>query len=173
MTYKTYQTDRLFIRPTTQHDAEFILELLNTPKWLAFIGDRNVRTLLEAEKYIETKMLPQLQKLGFSNNTLIRKSDQKKIGCCGLYDRDGVDGLDIGFAFLPEFEGQGYGYEAAAKLLDVAKTEYKVKTINAITDQHNMGSQRLLQKLGFELMGTTRLPNALEDIFLFKKNIDL
>ncbi|WP_317134301.1 GNAT family N-acetyltransferase [Flavobacterium agricola] len=65
MTFKTYETDRLFIRPTLVEDAEFILELLNSPKWIQHIGDRNVKTITEAENYIKTRMLPQLEKKVF------------------------------------------------------------------------------------------------------------
>ena len=73
-----FETDRLLLRPTLVEDAEFILRLMNTPKWLKYIGDRQVRSVPDAEKYIKTKMQPQLDRLGFSNYTVIRKSDQKK-----------------------------------------------------------------------------------------------
>ena len=94
-------TERLVLKPTTLEDAAFILELLNSPKWLKFIGDRNVKSIAEAEAYIKERMLPQFERLGFTNNVVIRKADGKKIGACGLYDRDGLEGIDIGFAFLP------------------------------------------------------------------------
>ena len=36
------------------------------------------------------------------------------MGTCGVYARENTDNApDIGFAFLPEFEGKGYGYESA------------------------------------------------------------
>ncbi len=114
--YKSFETDRLILKPTSIEDAAFILTLLNTPKWLKFIGDRKVRTLSEAKDYITIKMLPQLQRLGFSNYTVIRKSDHKRVGTCGLFDREGLEGIDIGFALLPDCEQKGYAYEAANEL---------------------------------------------------------
>jgi len=84
-----FETERLIIRPTSLKDSAFICELLNTPKWKKYIGDRNIHSVKDAETYIVNKMLPQLEKLGYSNNTLIRKSDGQKIGTCGLYNKIG------------------------------------------------------------------------------------
>ncbi len=68
-----FETERLIIRPTSMEDGNFILELLNTPKWKQFIGDRQVQNKKEAENYIATKMLPHLKKYGYANNTLSEK----------------------------------------------------------------------------------------------------
>ncbi|MGA8855003.1 MAG: GNAT family N-acetyltransferase, partial [Christiangramia sp.] len=92
--HKIFETERLTIRPTALEDATFIFELFNSPKWLQFIGDRKIRSVENAKNYISERMHPQLQKLGFSNYTIIRKSDNLKIGTCGLYDREVLNGID-------------------------------------------------------------------------------
>ena len=166
--FRSFETERLLLRPTGMEDAKFIFELLNTPKWLQFIGERNVNTLEEAKNYIETRMLPHLKRLGYSNYTLVRNSDGALLGTCGLYDREGLEGIDIGFALLPQFEGQGYGYEAARKLKEAAFDDFGIDQLQGITSKENIASQKLLKKLGFNLVGTTRLPNEKEDLFLFK-----
>ena len=160
-------TERLVLKPTTVEDAAFILELLNSPKWLKFIGDRNVKSIAEAEAYIKERMLPQFERLGFTNNVVIRKADGKKIGACGLYDRDGLEGIDIGFAFLPGFERQGYGYESASALLQTAFKDYKLNRVIAITSKHNMPSQNLLTKLGLSFESMITLPYENEELMLF------
>lgn len=166
--YKTFETERLIIKPTSQEDAVFIFELFNTPKWLKNIGNRNIGSPEMAKEYILSKMQPQLERIGFSNYTLIRKTDKVKIGCCGLYDREGLEGIDIGFAFLPEYEGQGFAFEAADKLKNVAFKEFGLHALSAITSKHNVASQRLLEKLGLALAGTTTLPNGKEELLLYK-----
>ncbi len=165
--YQTFETERLLIRPTQTADAEFILELLNSPKWIQFIGDRKVYTLEEAAEYIRSRMLPQFERLGYSNNTVIRKEDGKKIGTCGLYDREGIDGVDIGFAFLSEFEGKGYAFEAAEVIKNAAFDFFGLSVINGMTTKDNFSSQKLLEKLGLKLMGTIRMPNDDEELLLF------
>ena len=165
---KLLKTERLILRPTSEEDAEFIFELFNTPKWLKFIGDRNIKSAESAKQYIHTKIVPQFNRLGFGNYTLIRKSDRAKIGTCGLYDREGLDGIDIGFAFLPEYERKGYAFEAAEKLKTMAFEEFGIKEIKAITSKENSSSQKLLEKLGLKLIGTTMLPNDEEELLLYK-----
>jgi len=166
--YKTFKTERLIIKPTSEEDAAFIFELFNSPKWLKNIGDRNITSPEMAKKYILTKMQPQLERLGYSNCTLIRKTDRVKIGCCGLYDREGLDGIDIGFAFLPDYEGKGFAFEAADKIKNVAFSEFGLHALSAITSKHNIASQRLLEKLGLALVETTTLPNNKEELLLYK-----
>ncbi len=170
--HKTFETERLQIKPTTAKDATFILELMNTPKWIQYIGDRNVHTLEEAKVYIEVKMLPQLEKLGYSNYTVTRKSDGEKLGTCGLYDREGLKGIDIGFAFLPQFEKKGYAFESVQKLLEVAVDEFNLKDISAITTNENIASQKLLVKIGMIFKKTVRIPNDDEELLLYILEID-
>ena len=168
MKYKTFETERLIIRPTSENDSEFIFKLLNTPKWLKYIGDRNIKTVESAKTYIKEKMIPQLERLGYSNYTLTTKLDNQKVGTCGLYDREGLEGIDIGFAFLPEYEKKGFAFESSNKLKEIAFNEFDLKTISAITSKDNISSQKLLEKIGLKLSGTTKLSNDDEELLLYK-----
>ena len=163
-----FETERLFIKPTTIEDASLIYELLNMPKWIKYIGKRDVNSIADAENYIKEKMLPQFEKLGYSNNTVIRKSDNKKIGTCGLYSRDGIDGVDIGFAFLPQYEKKGYAFESANKLIEIAKTDYEIAKISAITTEENTASQKLIEKLGLTFTKMITIPNDDATLMLFE-----
>lgn len=166
--YQSFETERLYLKPTVHDDAEFILRLLNTPKWLQFIGDRKVRSLEDARRYIEERIITQFDKLGYSNYTVVRKSDGAKMGSCGLYDREGLEGIDIGFAFLPEFEGKGYGFESANKVKEAALHLFKLNPIRAITTQENIGSQKLLEKLGFLFIKLVKIPHDEEELMLYE-----
>lgn len=169
--YEVFETERLILKPTSEEDAALIFELFNTPKWFKYIGDRNIRTLEDAGEYIEAKMLPQLKRLGYSSYTIIKKADHVKIGTCGLFDRDGLEGIDLGFALLPEYERKGYAFESANKLKEVAFNIFGIGELNAITVKDNIPSQKLLEKLGFRLHGTTKLPDDDEDLLLYKLEI--
>jgi len=167
MTNSVFETDRLLIRPAALEDASFILELFNSPKWLKYIGDRNVRSVSQSAKYIQDRMISQYERLGFSNFIVIRKSDLAKMGTCGLYDREGMEGIDIGFAFLPQFEGRGYAFEAAKKIIDLAFTQFGIPELKAITTKYNFSSQKLLEKLGMLKSGTMTLPGDNEELLLY------
>ena len=94
---KTYETERLIIKLVDIDDAGFLMKLVNTEKWLKYIGDRNIHNLGDAEKYVREKNLPQIERLGFGNCVVILKSNNEKIGTVGLYDREGIEGVDIWF----------------------------------------------------------------------------
>lgn len=168
--YKSFETGRLILRPTSEEDAPFMLELLNTPKWIRYIGDRNVHSVEEAKEYIRKRVISQLERLGYSSFTIIRKSDNVKLGVCGLYDRDGLEGIDIGFAFLPEYENQGFAFESACEVKRAGVEEFGITQLRAITTKENVGSQKLLEKLGLKFTGTVQLPNDDEELLLYEFN---
>lgn len=168
--YPIFETERLLIRPTSEADGDLIYQLMNTPKFVKFVGDRGIHSIENAQHYIQTKMLPQLHNLGYSSYSLITKATGYKIGTCGLYDREGLNGIDIGFGLLPTYEGQGYAYEAASAVLKAAFETFKIKEIKAITAKTNLASQGLLKKLGVAQIGTTILPNESEVLLLYQIN---
>jgi len=143
-----YETKRLLLKPTDVQDASFILELLNSPGWIKHIGDRNVHTEAEAASYIQNRMLPQYEKYGYGNYTVILKEGGAKIGTSGIYVRPRQENVDIGFSMLPEHMGQGYSYEAATKIMELAEMKFGIKKITAITTRANIPSQNLIKKLG-------------------------
>lgn len=170
--YKSFETERLILRPTSEVDAPFMLELLNSPSWIRYIGDRNVRSVEDAKTYIRNKIRPQLERLGYANYTVIRKSDEVKLGVCGLYDREGLEGIDIGFAFMPEHEKQGYAHEAAREIKRAGVEEFGITYIQAITVKDNVASQKLLEKLGLKFSRMVQLPGDKEELMLYEYSAD-
>lgn len=168
--FQSFETERLLLKPTDESDANFVFRLFNSPKWLQFIGDRNLHSENEAELYIQEKMLPQFTRLGFGNYSVIEKASNSKIGLCGLFDRDGLDEIDLGFAFFPEFEGKGFGFEAASKLIEAAKTSFYLTKLCAITNEDNLTSQKLLGKLGFMFKEKICLGET-DEVFYFTRSL--
>ena len=166
--YMSFQSDRLIIRPTLEQDSDLIYQLMNSPKFIKYVGDRQLYSVEDAEKYIQDIMLPQLHSHGYSNYSLINKKSGAKIGICGLYDREGLDGIDIGFGVLPEFEGLGFAFESSSRIIKAAFDELEIPEIKAITNKGNVSSQGLLLKLGFKLKGTIELPNESDELLLYK-----
>ena len=65
--------------------------------------------------------------------------------------REGLEHVDIGFAFLPAYEGRGYGYESASVVMKYARDVLKLDTIVAITTKHNVPSINLLKKIAIKV----------------------
>lgn len=147
---KVLETDRLILRRMSIEDAEFMLGLLNEPSWLRFIGDRGVRTHEDARAYILKGPVDMYDRLGFGLYLTELKEEGVPIGICGLVKRDFLADVDIGFALLPRFWGQGYAYEAASAVMEHGKGPLGLKRIVAITAPDNQSSIRLLEKLGLK-----------------------
>ena len=165
---KVIETDRLILRWLTTDDAAFMLELLNDPSWLRFIGDRGVRTLEDARNYILTGPMEMYSRLGFGLYlTELKDEGRTPIGICGLIKRDSLEDVDLGFAFLSRFQSKGYGFEAASATLAYGREQLGLKRIVAITSEDNEGSSRLLEKIGMKFERMIMVADDTEELKLF------
>jgi ribosomal-protein-alanine N-acetyltransferase len=138
------ETSRLLLSGLNVADAAFMFELLNTPLWIKFIGDRHIKTIKDAEAYV--------QKI-IDNPTadywvVSLKEQQIKVGVVTFMKRDYLEYYDIGFAFLPAYSKKGYAYEASKKLLDEVSSHHH--QIMATVLKENSNSIQLLEKLGLQ-----------------------
>lgn len=147
------QTARLRLRRLTTGDAAFMLRLLNEPGFLANIGDKGVRTLDDAVTNLRTGPLDSYAVHGFGMWRVDRKSDGVPVGICGLLRRNGMEDVEIGYALLAEYEGQGYTSEAAVACRDLGLMVLGLPRIVGIVSPGNIGSERILQKLGLTCQG--------------------
>ena len=147
------ETKRLTLRQFTSDDATFILELLNEPSFIQNIGDRGARSVSDAIKYIETGPVASYARNGFGLYLVELKESGESIGMCGLIKREALADVDIGYAFLPKFWSKGYAVESALAVKEQARS-LELKHLVAITDPSNIGSIRVLEKIGltFEKM---------------------
>ena len=150
---KVLDTERTSLRHLALDDAPFILELLNDPGWIRYIGDRGVRTVEAAAAYLESRMLVQYAQHGFGLWMVESREDAAPMGICGLVRRDTLPEPDLGFAFMPAYRGQGYAHEAALAVRDYATGALGIRRLLAITSPVNAASARLLQRLGFVAEG--------------------
>jgi [ribosomal protein S5]-alanine N-acetyltransferase len=153
------QTSRLKLRPLTLADAEFIIELVNDPAWIRFIGDRNIHDPKAAEAYIE-KCLTMYRNHGVGSLAVELKSTGTPIGICGLLQREQYADLDLGFALLERFRGHGYAREAASAMLRVGHDNLQRRRVLALTDPGNAASIALLESLGFVFESSTARPDG-------------
>ncbi|WP_063344319.1 GNAT family N-acetyltransferase [Vibrio jasicida] len=147
---KTLITERLTLRLVSVEDASFILELYNQPDFYRFVGDKQIRTLEEAKRYIQDNMLRMQELKGVSLLVVETNHDKQPIGICGLVKRDILTAFDIGYGYLPHAYGKGYAIEAAAAVVEFARDEMRIENLVAITNNDNIRSISLLEKLGFQ-----------------------
>lgn len=145
-----FETERLLLEQAEIPDAPFFLKLLNSPGWIAQIGDRGIKTTEDATHYIRDALIKSYKENGFGLYKMIEKQEKQPIGICGLLKRPDLDYPDIGFAMLPEYEGNGYAFEAAKATLEYAETTLGLRVILAITIMKNTRSKKLLERIGLQ-----------------------
>ena len=161
------ETERLQIRKLIKEDASFFYELVNDADWKRFIGDRNIHTVLDAKSYLTNKIIPSYTYSGFGFYAVIEKKTGRPIGISGFVDRDGLDFIDVGFAFLPMGRNKGYAYESTKALIEFGKEYLGFDTILAIANNENKRSHQLLTRLGFSFKKFIKLNNETQEISLF------
>ncbi|MBL7872014.1 MAG: GNAT family N-acetyltransferase [Cyclobacteriaceae bacterium] len=142
---KTIITERLVLGQLSIENHDFIFELVNTQGWIEFIGDKKIYSTADATAYI--------QKINATKNiywTVKLKDTRAYIGLITFIKRDYLPHYDLGFAFLPNFNSKGYGYESTKGVLTYLKENKAIETILAISKPNNTRSIHLLQKLGFQ-----------------------
>jgi [ribosomal protein S5]-alanine N-acetyltransferase len=144
-------TQRLALRRLRVEDAAFLVELLNEPSFLRFIGDRKVRNVDDALRYLENGPFASYERHGFGLWAVEPRAGGEPMGMCGLLKRDWLGDVDIGFAFLPRYWGRGHALEAAAGVMAHARDVYGLERLAAITSPDNVASIAVLEKLGFQL----------------------
>jgi RimJ/RimL family protein N-acetyltransferase len=167
LSLKVLETDRLILRWLSVENAEFILQLLNEPSFVRFIGDKGVRSIDDARDYILRGPVDSYERFGFGLYLIELKEDSVPIGICGLLKRESLEDVDIGFAFLPQFWKKGYAFESASAVMTYGRNVVGLSRIVAITSPDNEASIRVLEKLGLRFERMTKLSENGPEIKLF------
>jgi len=152
------ETPRLTLRRFEFADAPFVVTLLNEPSFIENIGDRGVRSIEDAHRYLREGPMAMYDAYGFGLWHASRRSDGAPVGMCGLLKRDSLADVDLGYAYLPAHWGQGYAIEAAAATLAHGARKFGLRRVIGIVSQGNSASIRVLEKSGmrFERMHSMR-----------------
>lgn len=161
------ETERLALRRFTLDDAAFAYTLVNDPAWIQNIGDRNVKSLEDARGYLTKGPMAMYEKTGFGMWVVTLKETGEAIGTCGLIKRDSLEDVDIGFALLPQFRGQGYAWESANAVLEYGRDTVGLKRMVAIVSPANKPSIRILERLGLRFERMITMPGETEEIFFY------
>lgn len=157
------ESERLIIREAKINDAPFYFNLFNDPDWIQFIGDKNLKTVEETERYLTDTLFKNSQLKGLGFFTVISKETLKPIGTSTALQREKLEFVDIGYAFLPEARGKGYAREATKLIIEYVRKTFQQEKVYAFTMPHNEASQKLLKKIGFKFIGMKKVFENSED----------
>jgi len=165
------ETERLSLREMAEADAGFVLEVLNDPGFVRFVGDRGVRTVEEAARYIDERFAESYRQHGFGLWLVEAKDGGMPVGICGLLKRKELGVVEVGYAFLPTFRARGYAFEAASAAQRHARDVLGLPRLYAVVNPDNAASIRVLEKLGMKFERMVRLLGEESDISLFSADL--
>jgi len=166
-----FQTERTAVRELTAAHAGFIRELLNQETFLRFIGDRNVRTIDDAVTVTDTRYGQSYRDHGYGLYAVCDRATDEAMGLCGFVRRAELPAPDMGFAFLPAYEGRGIAFEAGAATLAYGREVLELERVLAIVSAENARSYRLLARLGFSSCGTVSLSGETSVLDLYARTL--
>lgn len=158
------ETNRLVLKSLKLDDFSFIKNLVNTEGWIKFIGDRNIKTDDDAENYIKKILDNNAVKYWIVN----LKDNNIPIGIITFIKRDYLEFHDLGFAFLPDFQKNGYAFEASTRVIQELISKQLYPIILATTIPENIKSIELLVKLGFEFKESIKNNDESLSVYLKK-----
>jgi ribosomal-protein-alanine N-acetyltransferase len=162
----TLETERLLLKQVSIEESDFMFRLMNSAGWIKFIGDRKIGSVQDAASYIE-----RIQKMpDFFYWVISTKKQGVPVGIISFLKRSYLDHFDLGFAFLPEAQGNGFAYEAASAVINAAFADPNHASILATTVPDNFKSIGLLEKLGFLFREQIMNEGKSLSIFVLKRN---
>lgn len=167
---QTLTTPRLVLRLADADDASFIQTLYNTPDFLRYIGDKQIRSLQDARRYIADKILAMREEYGVCLLVVEDRQSNAPLGVCGLIKRPDLPAYDIGYGYLPSTYRQGIGYEAGQAVMEYARRRADIEQVVAITSSDNLASQALLVKLGFSYRKIQSQLSESVDLLLYQQD---
>ena len=148
------QTERLLLREILDTDLEGMFALDNNPNVHRYLGKNPILTIDKSQEYINN-IREQYVAHGIGRYAVILKETNQFIGWCGIKyitepENGHVNFHEIGYRFIEDYWGKGYGYESAKAWLDYGFNTMNIKTIYASAHIDNKGSRHILENLGMQ-----------------------
>ena len=152
------ETERLFLREILPSDKEGMFEMDSDPAVHKFLGNRPLKTIDEAKQLIASIRSQYVQN-GIGRWAVIEKETESFIGWCGLKlitekINNHTQYYDMGYRLVKRYWGKGFASESAKATLKYGFKKLQLKTIYGIADVKNSSSRKVLEKTGFQCMGT-------------------
>lgn len=151
------ETERLLLRPFELSDDKALFALDSNPKVHLYLGNNPATKIERVQENIKS-IQNQYEQNGIGRFAIILKDTNEFIGWAGLKfiteeENNHINFYDIGYRLREEFWGKGYAHEAAVKWLDHAFRTMKIPTIYASAHIDNIGSNKILKKIGLNQNG--------------------
>lgn len=152
-------TDRLLFRRFTPADLGELCRLNGDPLVVRYLTGGEPIPRATNERFLLHYVAQYDRFPGFGVWALEERAGGEIIGWCSLW-REG-DGLaELGYRLVPSVWGRGYASEAARAMLNFGFTRLGLERVFASTYEDNLGSRRVMEKIGMTFVRAFRPTSA-------------
>ena len=149
------ETKRMILRKFEAEDLEGMWELDSDPEVHRYLGNDPI-TDKNFLKGVIQSLQTQYAENGIARWAVINKETGEFMGWSGIkYVTETTNGhvnfYDVGYRFKQKFWGMGYGFESAEAALRYGFDVLQLQELYASAHIHNLASNAILKRLGFEL----------------------
>ncbi|MGT2753577.1 GNAT family N-acetyltransferase [Streptococcus ovis] len=154
--FKERITERLYLRPVRLMDAETMYDYGHRPEVARLAGFPVNQSAEECQQFIQMDLNKTDEAVLQRIYAICLKGQDRLMGTVSFAKEIKPDILEIGYVLHPDLWGQGLMPEAAGSLVDFGFTELELHKIEIAVYDHNSQSQRVAEKLGFQLEARLR-----------------
>ncbi|MCX8533857.1 GNAT family N-acetyltransferase [Chryseobacterium luquanense] len=164
MTFETIQTERLLIKKLDSQIMNKIFELSNDDEIKKILG-------VTDEEFVRQKKIYQKGYESYNqkmlNFQIVEKESNTIIGNCGFHSWNPQHHrAEVGYALnSDEFKNKGFMKEALQKVIEYGFQELDLNRIEALIDENNTPSKKLLDYFGFTKEGIVRGHYLVDGVF--------
>lgn len=149
MKIKRIETPRLYLRGFQKEDAKFAIGIWNDPEMGEYLPDEAMTEISEA-------YLKEIENLGNDEECcyLIAefKESHEPVGTCSFIPTADGKTYDIAYCVHRRHWRNGYATEMAKGMIDYASSQ-GAERVTVLVNRENAASNRVVNKLGFEVVG--------------------
>ena len=153
------ETPRTILRRFTIKDVQDVYELNSNTDVQKYTGDELVTSVERAKELITNTSFSDYNKYGYGRWAVVHKEDNKVIGFAGLKYLPEIDESDIGYRFLPDYWGRGIATEVSIPIIGYGFNQLDLPRIVGIAMPENIGSWKILEKIGLSFYKMDEYPN--------------
>ena len=162
------ETDRLKVRESTVEDVDEFYRIYSDPSITYYMEDLYQKRE-EEEAYMKAYIDQIYGFYGYGLWTILLKETGEVIGRAGLSVREGYELPELGFVIDTAYQKKGYAFEVCGAILTYAKEELDFDKVQAMVNEKNAASLKLLDRLGFEFQSNVVVSDY--DYKLFEKKL--
>ena len=147
------ETPRLTLREFDEEDVEAYYRIGSNAAVVRYTGTGPLESLDQARQVLRANPLADYRRDGFGRWTCVLKTSGEIIGFAGLKRLADLNEVDVAFWLLPEHWGAGLATEAGRATLAYGFEHLGLRQIIGLVDPQNLGSIRVLEKLGMSYSG--------------------